>query len=188
LAKKPSKYDRVAGVITYVRRNKHTGKPEVIDRHKRHTSYDVPMTEIRRMHLARPELNRTVDNVIRANLISPWQWIHMPGSGDIDGVDRAPAFELRNIETSTYCKHLLDKIWKFYYRTPKRIRVNVFKGSKKMAEMTKGEFSTYFNKKLNTGWNRNERQLIAGMNQFLNNFAKLSRSELNKERSKKGKK
>lgn len=189
MAKKPARYDRVAGVITYMRRNKHTGKLEVISKHDRRTSYDVSMAEIRRRHQARPIRNRTVDNVIRANLISPWQWFATPGSGDIEGVDRAPTFELRKIEHSTYCNHLLNKLWKFYYRTPKKIRLKVFKGSKKMSEMEKKDFRKYFENKLNTGWNRNEFKLIAGMNQFLNNFSKLTNQELAKERkAKKAKK
>lgn len=141
------KYDRVQKVVPYVRRNKHTGKLEAIRPHVRTTSYDYPMSEIKTRHANRTPFSIAKDESIRANIISPHQWMQTPGSGDIEGVDRLAPFKLQSLGVSTELTHLYKKIAKYNRRLPKALKfkpkqedvlkyfnnkLKEFKGSEKM--------------------------------------------------------
>lgn len=173
------KYNRIQKVVPYVRRNKHTGKKEAIRPHKRKTSYAVPTEQIRTRHANRKPLSKAKDNVIRANLISPHQWMGTPGSGDIEGVDRAPMFPLRDFRVSTQLKHLFLKILMFNEKLPKTIKV----------KKTPSEMVKYFNNKLNKpkkegGFGRDEKFMKRFMDRYLLELYKSKKPKLDALRKK----
>ena len=84
---KGGKYTKVTKTKGYTR-YKGTPKEQKVSGSDRRTGYGYDRQELIKMHLARPIVDRAIDERIKANLISEHKWVMSGGNaGDLEGID-----------------------------------------------------------------------------------------------------